>query len=285
MASNIDFTVIVPQKNSLNTLPRLFESIPISDRVEVIVADNSDVPVTKDQIGIEREYQLVWASPSRFAGGARNEALKHAHGKWLLFADADDYYKDDAFDEFYKHVDSDADIVFFLIDCYDPQNNVRTDRLKMHTDVLHQYLYGDHDEWPLRTRFPSPCAKMIRKRLVDEHQILFDEVYANNDDYFSTVSSFYAEKIEAVDKEVYVYITNTSSVTHNTSYRVIKDRVKVIIKLNKFLKEHGKSQYQRGYMSLIGSQSIRNRIRLICYVVSEGQNPLIGMGRWFKSRL
>lgn len=283
--SNIDYTVIIPQKNSLDTLPRTLESIPISDRIEIIIADNSETPITKEDIGVEREYKLVWADPLRYAGGARNEALKVAQGKWLLFADADDYFTDDAFDEFYKHYDTDADIVFFLIDCYDPKKDIHTDRLKMHTDVLRQYLYGNHDDWPLRTRYPSPCAKMIRKQLVDEHNILFDEVLVNNDNYFSGVSSFYAKKIDAVDKEVYVYITNTSSVTHIMTYDVIKLRVGVVIKLNKFLKEHGKGKYQSGVLSLIRGQSFINRVKLFLYVISKGQNPFVGVGRLLKSKI
>ena len=285
MESKYDFTVIIPQKNSLDTLPRTLESIPVSDRIEIIIADNSETPITKEDIGVDRDYQLVWAAPTRYAGGARNEALKVAHGKWLLFADADDYFTDDAFDEFYKHIDTDADIVFFLIDCYDPKKNIHTDRLKMHTDVLRQYLYGDHDEWPLRTRYPSPCAKMIRKQLVDEHNILFDEVLVNNDNYFSGVSSFYAKKIDAVDKEVYVYITNTSSVTHITDYKVIKQRVDVVIKLNTFLKKHGKGRYQSGMLSLIRGQKFFNRVKLFCYTISKGQNPFIGVGRMLKSKI
>ena len=283
--SNIDFTVIIPQKNSLDTLPRTLESIPISDRIEIIIADNSETPITKEDIGVDRDYQLVWAAPSRYAGGARNEALKEAHGKWLLFADADDYFTDDAFDEFYKHFDTDADIVFFLIDCYDPKKDVHTDRLKMHSDVLKQYLYGDHDEWPLRTRYPSPCAKMIRKQLVDEHNIWFDEVLVNNDNFFSGVSSFYAKKIDAVDKEVYVYITNTSSVTHISDYKVIKQRVDVVVKLNSFLKQHGKGKYQSGMLSLIKDQSFFNRIKLFWHVIIKGQNPFVGIDRLLKSKI
>lgn len=281
-----DFTVIIPQKNGLDTLPRTFDSIPDSSRIEIIVADNSETPVTRENINIDRTYQLVWADPKRFAGGARNVGMENAHGKWLLFADADDYFTPDAFEEFYKHIDSDADIIYFLIDCYDPKNDKHTDRLAMHTKVLRDYLYGnDHDEWPLRTRYPSPCAKMIRKSLVDEHQIRFDEVIVNNDNYFSGVSGCYAKKIEAFDKEVYVYITNPISLTHITSYDVIKVRTEVIVRLNHFYKQFGKGKYQSGFLSLIRHQSIWNQIKLICYAISKGQNPFVGVGRLIKSKL
>ena len=44
----IDFSVIIPHRNSKETLPRLFETIPASPNIEIIVVDNSDVPLKKE---------------------------------------------------------------------------------------------------------------------------------------------------------------------------------------------------------------------------------------------
>ena len=84
------YTLIIPQRNSIATLPRLFNSVPEREDVEIILVDNSPEPITKEQVGIGRDYQLLWTPPARFAGGARNEGMDHAQGKWLIFSDADD---------------------------------------------------------------------------------------------------------------------------------------------------------------------------------------------------
>ena len=86
------FSLIIPQRNALTTLPRLFNSVPEREDVEIILVDNSPEPITKEQVGIDRNYQLLWSSPTRFAGGARNEGIDHAKGEWLIFSDADDYF-------------------------------------------------------------------------------------------------------------------------------------------------------------------------------------------------
>ena len=35
--NSVDFSVIIPQRNSLDSLTRLFDSIPFSDKIEVIL--------------------------------------------------------------------------------------------------------------------------------------------------------------------------------------------------------------------------------------------------------
>ena len=43
---NIDFSIIIPQRKSLDSLPRLFKSIPVSDKIEVLLIDNSPEPIS-----------------------------------------------------------------------------------------------------------------------------------------------------------------------------------------------------------------------------------------------
>ena len=97
-------SVIIPQKNSLDTLGRLLGSIPVDDRIEIIIVDNSEVPITKSLINNHRDYQLLHSDPSRFAGGARNVGLAAAKGQWLVFSDADDFFAPNAFDYFFIYI-------------------------------------------------------------------------------------------------------------------------------------------------------------------------------------
>ena len=39
--------------------------------------------------------------------------MDHAKGKWLLFADADDFFVDDMYDIITTHAESDADVIYF----------------------------------------------------------------------------------------------------------------------------------------------------------------------------
>ena len=110
MNSKIIFSVIIPHRNSIDTLQRLFDSIPDRDDVEIIVVDNS--PVKIKPIKCNRNVTLLYSEPNRGAGGARNVGIDYSHGEWLLFADADDFYTPDAFDTFFSHITDDVDIVY-----------------------------------------------------------------------------------------------------------------------------------------------------------------------------
>ena len=106
MNDNFSFSVIIPHRDSVKTLKRLFDTIPCNPDIEIVLVDNSDFPITKEDVNINRDYKLCWADPKRFAGGARNVGIENAHGKWLVFADADDYFTPNAFDDFYKFANS-----------------------------------------------------------------------------------------------------------------------------------------------------------------------------------
>ncbi|MBQ9417284.1 MAG: glycosyltransferase [Bacteroidales bacterium] len=70
--SEPDISVIIPQRGHLHTLRRLVESIPESDRVEVIVVDNQEQPITREDLrkaGVRESVALQHADYKRFAGG------------------------------------------------------------------------------------------------------------------------------------------------------------------------------------------------------------------------
>lgn len=279
----IDFSVIIPQKNSIDSLPRLFATIPERDNIEIIVADNSETPVTKDEIGINREYTLCWSSPKRFAGGARNEGMKHAHGKWLVFADADDIFKNDAFDIFESKKGSDAEVVYFGMDGVFIETGERSEAGDLYTDLVKRYLDNPKDDTDIRISFHSPCSKMVKREYVECNGFQYDEVRANNDDYFGMLVGYNASKIEAVDKVVYTYIATHGSLMHRRSYDVIRARYEVILRKNKYLREHGLRNKQ-GSVAFFLSQSrhygLKAMFVFLTMLVKYGQNPFVGASNW-----
>lgn len=237
-------SVIIPQRNSIKTLPRLFDSIPESDQIEIIVVDNSPTPITKEDINIDRPYGLYWASPGRFAGGARNVGMEHAHGKWMVFADADDYFSEGAFDAFLSLVNDEADVIYFgMTGVYDDTGEF-SPRGDYYTNKVRDYLANKIDENTIRLKFGTPCSKMVRKELVDKHKLKYDEVLASNDSFFSLMVGYYARTIKAVDRIVYVATVSKGSITRRKDFNALHSRYLVRLRMNWFLKKNGLKVYQ-----------------------------------------
>ena len=117
MNNNIIYSIIIPHYNVPLLLNRCLKSIPNRPDVQVIVVDdlspdrekyNEIIPELK-----RKNVELYVVDEKKRGGHARNIGIEHAKGKWLLFADSDDYFNyciDDIFDEY---ADTDYDCVFF----------------------------------------------------------------------------------------------------------------------------------------------------------------------------
>jgi glycosyltransferase involved in cell wall biosynthesis len=281
-----DFSIIIPHKDSLEFLSKLLSTIPNSEKIEIIVVDNSPIPIKREEVNSDKHLRLLYSSPERGAGGARNVGIENAHGKWLLFADADDYFTDNAFETFYSQFNSDAELIFFCVDGTYLDSGEHSDRGDSYTQMVKDFLNGKISEMDIRLNFPTPWAKMIRHELVDRHHLRYDEVPVNNDDYFSLLIGYYATKIAAVDKITYIATVSRGSLTQRRDYEAIKSRFLVILRHNQFLKKHNLSQHQKSIMfTLFQARSfgIKKMLEFISLLIKYKQNPFIGYNRWFNT--
>ena len=280
---NIDFSIIIPQRNSIKTLGRLFDSIPLTDRIEIILVDNSPTPITKEEVGIDRDYDLYWAAPERFAGGARNVGVEHAHGKWLLFADADDYFSEGAFDVFFSEIDDKSELIYFGMTGIYEDTGEYSPRGEYYTQKVKSFLSGEIKEEEIRYHFGSPCSKMVRKSLVDRYKIRFDEIIACNDSFFSLQVGYYAKSIKAIDFEVYVATVSRGSLTKRKDFEALHSRYLVQLRRNDFLKRNEKANFQGRIMSRLYEcckSAPYKTPQLLYEAISYRQNIFKGFDFW-----
>lgn len=286
MNNTVIFSVIIPHRNSVHFLPKLISSIPDDKRVQVLLVDNSPEPITKQQItdaGITRIIELLHSDPSRGAGGARNVGIDNAKGKWLIFADADDYFSDDAFDTFFSFADSDAELVYTGMSGIYIDTGEYSNRGEGFTNLVRSYLNGTKSEMELRLRFVTPCCKMVSSELVRRCDIRYDEVPASNDMYFSILSGFYARSIEAIDTITYIATVSKGSLTKQRNLKVIESRYLVNLRCNKFLRENGLGAYQFSVMYFLNysiSFGFTHFLRFVSLLVKYKQNPFINCANW-----
>lgn len=213
----VNFSIIIPHKNSADLLQYCLNSIPLRDDMQVIVVDdNSD----SDKVDFDHfpkwdggNYECYFTEEGKGAGYARNVGIEHAVGKWLVFVDADDFLAEDANRIFEENKDADADIVFFRHKAVMQEDHqIISDRVRYYNELIDEY-FESHEEWKLRVRPFIPWAKFIRRSLVKEYNIRFDETRYSNDCYFSTYSGIKARKIIVRNDVFYIVTESKNSLT------------------------------------------------------------------------
>ena len=113
----IIYSIVIPHKNIPYLLKRCLDSIPLRKDIEVIIVDDNSDPSIVDfnkYPGQNRiNTHIIFTKEGKGAGYARNIGLKHAKGKWIIFADADDYFTENFTQLLNQYINVDADLVYF----------------------------------------------------------------------------------------------------------------------------------------------------------------------------
>ena len=242
------FSIIIAHYDIPDLLMRCLKSIPVSEDIQVIVVDDNspDADTYLERYPeLSRPYlEFIRASKNGGAGYARNIGLDHAKGKWLLFADADDFFVGNMYDIINTHVESDADVIYFQKRAvYSDDINRKSPRSGYLDRIMDIYLKTG-DEVPVRTRYNVPWGKMIKKSLVENHHIRFEEIKYSNDILFSVHVGCLAKKIEAIDTVLYVVTSHEGSATYEFCKKPDELRIRAgaAFRYDSFLFQHNMSQ-------------------------------------------
>lgn len=232
----IKYSIIIPHFNDEDGLERLLASIPIREDIQVIVVD--------DRSNTDNFFSVVGASglPNiqafvnsrvKSAGTCRNIGLENATGEYLLFADADDLFTEEAFSYIDDAIsaDSAADIYFFNVTSRTETAETGIRHIKNRELVLN-YLNkkGLHYEERLRLTHNVPWGKVVRKSLVDEFDILFDQTIIANDGVFSLKVGKAAKLICASPKIIYCVTSRNTSLTRQKDVNKYRVRLEVYVR-------------------------------------------------------
>ena len=209
MNNTINFSIIIPTKNIPDLLQRCLESIPQRSDIEIIVVDdNSDREIVdvKNYPGTNnQQVKIIFLPESKGAGYARNIGLTIAKGKWILFADSDDYFSEKFSDILDRYINSEYDIIFLN---YERVDSVTKEKIHVYRQsfITSKNLNDKLLENKLRFVMGPPWCKMIAHHLIKKYNVKFDEVAKHNDTMFSLKIGYYADRI-FIDPEIAYYNT------------------------------------------------------------------------------
>ena len=233
----LQYSIIIPHKDIPDLLQRCLDSIPLRDDVQVIVVDDNSDPKKVDFDHFPRwkgkRYEYYLTKEGKGAGYARNVGLDHAKGRWVVFADADDFFADGFNALLDEMVDAKEDLIFF------DYINVCSDDITQHvnermwfSNSMKSYREGTKNEKRFRTSIPVAWCRLVKRELLEKEHIRFSETRWSNDVFFSAQVNCMAKKFQVNSTVGYVLTQRTDSLTD----RVCGTSQELIVRLQEGLK-------------------------------------------------
>lgn len=243
----INYSFIIPHKNSYELLNRCLKSIPQRNDVQVIVVDDNSSCIDELQTLVTQypTVELYLTTKDKGAGYARNVGLTKAKGKWLVFADADDFFNDGFDATLNKYINAEYDIIFF-------NSNSKFSENLQETETRNLYIKNgikNKDIGMLKYGSTVVWAKFYKTDLIKQYNIRFDETIASNDVMFATKTSYHAQKVYIDDSCIYCSTVNLSSLSYKFTIPNLDSRFYVGLSRNSFLEKIGVTQYRTNILS------------------------------------
>ena len=236
------YSIIIPHRNVPDLLKRLLHSIPQRDDVEIIVVDDNSSPEFQPNLlKLQSECvnaRFVFMDKCMGGGAARNVGLEQATGNWILFADADDFFNYCINEILDDYKECDADIVYFNANSLDCHLYTALNSRVGHLNCYIKDYNETHNEQSLRYRFGEPWCKMVRREIIMENSIRFEETSIHNDTAYSYLVGFYAQKMEVDKRALYCVTGREDSVSKGLSCEKKLERIGVFARAAQFFKTH-----------------------------------------------
>lgn len=238
----VKYTIIIPHFNSVKTIKKLIKSIPCSEEIQIIIvddrSDNEELKILRDYCHKQLNIELLENNTNyKGAGICRNIGLQKAKGKWVLFADSDDFFVKGFYSVIKHFYNSQNDIIYFTPTSLNLNSGNVSNRHLSYIGLIENYLNNPTilNENKLKYEYFVPWSKMIRLDLIRDNGIKFDNVIAGNDVMFSTKISYYSRQFEICKEVIYCVTKSSESLTKQKGKHFFYSRLSVWIRYHNFL--------------------------------------------------
>ena len=233
-------SVVVPVYNASQYLPKCIESIlsqSFQDFELILVNDGS----TDDSLDICKKYEkfddriIVVSQTNGGVSKARNRGLDVAKGEWVAFADADDYFLDDALSILYERaMNTGADLV--LANALKLKNGNLTKMHKLKNEVLPNAI--------ISIKHFALWGYLFNTDIIRKYRLRFIEGLAYSEDrLFIYQMARHCKTIAFCDKPVYVYrINETSACSSQDGVRKACHHLDAAFHLEQFAQTYRKNE-------------------------------------------
>lgn len=231
-------SIVIPHYNIPEMLEKLLDSIPKRDDIQVIVVDdNSTLNTDKldEVIKSNSDRKLEFCrnhTGKNSAGTCRNIGIEKAKGKWIVFADSDDYFVDGWVEKLEPFFDSDKEMVYY------PQTSIFLDTGELATrhvffaEIVSDYCDNPNHENEIRLRYGAPAAliAMFSREYLTRIGASFDNTLTEEDKKFIFACGDNLKKFACISEPVYCVTARSDSLTATKNFEKFDRHQRVQIK-------------------------------------------------------
>ena len=177
--------------------------------------------------------------------------MAEAKGKWLLFADSDDFYNAGFIDILDDYKDDDIEILYYNMNSVDNETLVSLTNTKYNRARIVQKIIGNYDgsfEKGEEVRYFSygPWRKMISHDLVLKYNMKYEEISRGNDGFFSLQTAYFVKNFKVDKRVVYCNTRRKGSIVYGkTTKQKYVDDINRNYHIYRFLKYIGHQDWNR----------------------------------------
>ncbi|MCR5207643.1 MAG: glycosyltransferase [Eubacterium sp.] len=184
-----DYELICVDDGSTDSSPEILKGYAARDsRIKVILQDNQS------------------------CGTARNNGLKVAKGKYVIWLDSDDFFEPTMLEETYNRaVETDADIVLFAFRNFDNVSGSYYNKRGLFKEAFGDLTVFSMKEIPdtiLQVTLPNVWTKLYKRKFILKNGLRYQTLPNCEDVYFTFLALCCAGRISYVDKALLSYRIN-----------------------------------------------------------------------------
>lgn len=207
-------SIIIPCYNAENSIGKLIESI-INQKFndyEIIIINDGSKDKTKKIIKeyLNKTNKIIFIDKENTGvGDTRNVGIKNSSGKYITFADSDDYYQSNFFDEIVPYIkQEDFELLVFNATVMDYGKYVKDEISSKYKDDI---FYENNSVIKyLNSTFSYrisnvPWNKIYVSKIIKDNNILFPNKKRGQDLVFNMAYTSKINKYKYINKKLYVY--------------------------------------------------------------------------------
>lgn len=212
----VKYSIIVPCYKAVKEIDNLYKMMSLNrDDYEVIFVDDCSGDGTFERMNCspykKSNFIVIQTESNSGPGGARNAAMKIAHGKYFMFCDCDDVYDLNVLEKADDFIKDKKNVDLLVFPFCTLRNGVRSK-----VDFYSVYKNGEKlDSCVIAADQGMTTSKIFNADIIRSYHLEMPQRMTGEDKCFVVNYAVYAKDIYKIDEVYYTYVMRGGSLTHS----------------------------------------------------------------------